>query len=248
MSSFKSDLLRWFDLLLSWLGRVSPIKINVLQTLLYSMQMFPLRINKTVFSDIDKAVSKFIWHAKKKCLNHKTLWLSREKGGLSMPDFMCYNWACHMRIVLGWHKHFLDSWQETYIDAWHCHLCLFSALLLMRHICFQRRSKTVWVEYQNQNLEEDCEVHPKKGYISSPATHYTEQSLSPRTGYEHVSMLVWSWYQDCRWFVQIRAKYGVPSQHIYGHLRVRHFINSLDLFKNPANRLNYWLILVTVSL
>ncbi len=68
--------------------------MNVLPRILYPMQMLPLRINNSVFSDIDKAISKFIWHGKKPRLGLKTLQLPRESGGLSLPDFKLYNWAC----------------------------------------------------------------------------------------------------------------------------------------------------------
>ena len=86
-SSINGNLLRWFDLPLSWMGRVSLIKMNVLPRILYPMQMLPLKINNSVFSDIDKAISKFIWHVKKPRLSLKTLRLPKEGGGLSFPDF-----------------------------------------------------------------------------------------------------------------------------------------------------------------
>lgn len=60
ISSIKSDLLRWFDPPFSWLDRVSLIKINVLLRILYPVQLLYLRINRSVFSVIDKAIWKFI--------------------------------------------------------------------------------------------------------------------------------------------------------------------------------------------
>lgn len=88
LSSIRNNLLRWHHRPISWMGRISLIKMNVLPRILYPMQMLLLRINNRVFSDIDKAVSKFIWQGKKVHLSLKVLRLP--KGGFSMPDFRLY--------------------------------------------------------------------------------------------------------------------------------------------------------------
>ncbi len=51
LASVKSDLNRWFDLPLSWTGRIR---------IFYPMQMLPLKINRRVFLDIEGFLSKFI--------------------------------------------------------------------------------------------------------------------------------------------------------------------------------------------
>lgn len=43
IASIKNDLTQWFDLHLSWLGRVNVIKMNILTSILYPLQMVPLR-------------------------------------------------------------------------------------------------------------------------------------------------------------------------------------------------------------
>ena len=68
--SVKSDLNRWFDLRLSWMGRISLIKMNVLPRILYPMQMLPLKINITACYS---CLSKCIWHGKKSRFKVKTL-------------------------------------------------------------------------------------------------------------------------------------------------------------------------------
>lgn len=80
LTSVKSDLNRWFDLPLSWMGRISLIKMNVLLRILYPMQMLPLKINRRVILDTEGFLSKCIWHGKKSRLKMKTLQLPIVRG------------------------------------------------------------------------------------------------------------------------------------------------------------------------
>ena len=68
LTAVKYDLNRWFDLTLSWMGRLSLIKMNVLPR--------PLKINRTTILDIER----FLWHGKKSRLKMKTLQLPIDKG------------------------------------------------------------------------------------------------------------------------------------------------------------------------
>ena len=119
LTKIKSDLDRWFDLPLSWMGRISLIKMNVLPRILYPMQMLPLKINRKVILDIERLLSKFIWHGKKARIKMKILQLPIDRGGQAFPNFLYYNWACHGRIISGWLRHFLHQ-GEPPVDAWCC--------------------------------------------------------------------------------------------------------------------------------
>lgn len=107
VASVKNDLDRWFDLPLSWMGRISLIKMHVLPRILYPMQMLPLRINRKTFSEIEGYLSKFIWHGKKSRLKIRTLQLPIDEGGQALPNLLYYYWACHARIISGWLHSFL---------------------------------------------------------------------------------------------------------------------------------------------
>lgn len=112
----KNDLGRCHDLPLSWTGRISLIKMNILPRLLYPLQMLPLWIPKRVISDLEKAFSRFIWHNKKPRIKIKTLELPVEWGGLDLPNLRFYNWACHTRIIWDWLQSHLKS--KVGIDEW----------------------------------------------------------------------------------------------------------------------------------
>ena len=61
----REDLDRWGALPVSWLGRTSVLKMNILPRLLYPLQMLPTSIPNSVFIDLDRMFTQFIWQAKK---------------------------------------------------------------------------------------------------------------------------------------------------------------------------------------
>ncbi len=238
LSLVKSDLLRWFDLPLSLLGRISLIKMNVLPRILYPMQMLPLRINKSVFCDINKVISKFIWHGKKPRLNFKTLQLPRERGGLSLPNFMFYNWACHARIVSDWLRHFLNSRHETHIDSWHC-----PSLSLLSLVSGEKSPLPAEVKGSPlmmntiKTWERIRKFTRRTGPFSALHPIIQNKAFPPGMGanifqcwYDHGIKLVSDLFEADKLlsFAQIRAKFDIPSKHFYGFLQVRRFINNLN--------------------
>lgn len=73
--------------------------MNILPSILYPLQMFPLRQCNCVPTDINKALSNFSWHGKTPRLGLRTLRLPKDKGSLWFPNFKFYNWACYMRVI-----------------------------------------------------------------------------------------------------------------------------------------------------
>ena len=65
LQNVRGDFVRWFDVPVSWMGRINLFKINVLPQLLYPMLMLPLYITKKLTREIERDFSKSIWHGKK---------------------------------------------------------------------------------------------------------------------------------------------------------------------------------------
>ena len=67
--------------------------------------------------DLERALSRFIWHNKRPRIRIKTLQLPTvDRGGLALPNLRFYNWACHTRLVWDWLQSHLKS--EAGIDEW----------------------------------------------------------------------------------------------------------------------------------
>lgn len=121
LKKIQSDINRWMDLPISWIGRVNLIKMNVLPRLLHPMQMLPLWITRQIVKSIQKDLSKFIWHGKRPRLKMKTLELPIDRGGLGLPIILFYNWACHARITSDWIHNYIKGVQD-HMDEWCFHL------------------------------------------------------------------------------------------------------------------------------
>ncbi len=123
----KSNLNRWMDLPINWMGRINLIKMNVLPWLLYLMQMLPLYISKEVAREVGRDFSKFIWQKKKPRLSMKTLQLLRDSGGLVFPNIILYNWAYHGRFIYNWVPCYLKGIEDP-LESWACACAPFKLL------------------------------------------------------------------------------------------------------------------------
>uniref|UniRef100_A0A3P9KC19 Reverse transcriptase domain-containing protein n=1 Tax=Oryzias latipes TaxID=8090 RepID=A0A3P9KC19_ORYLA len=243
LASVKRDLNRWFDLPLSWLGRISLIKMNILPRVLYPMQMLPLKINRKTFSELEKCLSKFIWHGKKPRLKIRTLQLPYERGGQALPNFLFYFWACHARIVSGWLHAFLHQ-GELAVDSW-CSDPLSPLSLLFTDVV------GLPVEVKNNNVMlttikvwHDIVTFCGRRKFSSAMQPLIKNKAFP----PGISFSIYDqWYTkglrfvsnlfekgDFMSFRQIQSKYNIPQKHFFGFLQVRHFVKSSLTF--PADQ------------
>uniref|UniRef100_A0A674P0K1 Reverse transcriptase domain-containing protein n=1 Tax=Takifugu rubripes TaxID=31033 RepID=A0A674P0K1_TAKRU len=98
----KSDLARWSSLPLSLIGRVNLIKMSILPQFLYLFQHIPVFIRKSFFSKLDQLISSFLWCNKRARIGRSALRLPKPLGGLALPDFRYYYWACNINNLLHW--------------------------------------------------------------------------------------------------------------------------------------------------
>jgi len=99
LNRIREDLSRWVTLPAFWLGRITMLKMNILPRLLYPLQMLPNSFPNSIFIDLDKIFTQFIWQGKKVRIKISKLQKSKQQGGLGVPKIKFYYWAAQMRYI-----------------------------------------------------------------------------------------------------------------------------------------------------
>jgi hypothetical protein len=61
----EEDLRKWRYLPCLWIGRINIVKMAILEKVIYSYSAIPIKIPKQFFTEVEKAILKFIWKNQK---------------------------------------------------------------------------------------------------------------------------------------------------------------------------------------
>ena len=102
IDKLKTLVEKWKLLPISLIGRVNIIKMVVLPKFLYLFQNVPIFLTASFFKTIDSIILPFIWSYKSFRISKIHLQKPVADGGLGLPVFRHYYWACNARTWVYW--------------------------------------------------------------------------------------------------------------------------------------------------
>lgn len=76
--------------------------MSILPRQLYVFISLPVQVPTNQFHEWVKQISRFIWNGKKPRIKYSTLIISKEGGGMSLPNLRDYYYSAQLKTIVLW--------------------------------------------------------------------------------------------------------------------------------------------------
>lgn len=234
---------KWKLLPISLIGRVNIIKMVVLPKFLYLFQNVPIFLTASFFKSIDSLIMPFVWSYKPPRISKAHLQKPTAEGGLGLPVFRHYYWACNARTWVYWnHTPAVTGQVDALCPSWPViESCAaisltgasLAAFLFVKPTLNIRQLKGDFILCNSYkilkqikgvlNLPELSIYAPicqnpcfKPGTIDPVFLHWSDKGLSTVK-----DLYIGDHFAS---FAQLQAKFSLPPGHFFRYLQIRNFV------------------------
>lgn len=229
----REDLHRWGTLPVSWLGRISVLKMNILPRLLYPLQMLPNTIPNSFFSNLNKLFTQFLWQGKRVRMKIGRLQRNKNNGGLGVPNICFYYWASQMRYIYEWvNPDVTNTWID--IESRNCGVLKLKDCPFVNHKKAKQEVHDNFIVLNTLNTWSKIKVHFKlKNNFSLLAPIWRNPDFLPscqdpvfkvwqEKGLDQLAKLFTGGTMES--FESLKSKYSLQQSHFFRFLQIRHYV------------------------